>query len=174
MADNTVLNSASGGDTIATDDIGGIKHQRVKVEFGADGSASDVSVSNPLPVETNAVTSIQRTHAQSTATAAGSSDDINGAQINNDKTGKLLQIVISSTVFFKAELKTVTNAVASSALAVFVGGPLDPVIYEPAHRDAYTVAYNAAAGLDAFRITATNLDTSEAADIYVTFIYDEV
>jgi hypothetical protein len=50
VADNTILNAGSGGDTIATDDIGGVKHQRVKVEFGADGSATDVSTSNPLPV----------------------------------------------------------------------------------------------------------------------------
>lgn len=51
MADNTVLNSGSGGDTIATDDIAGIKHQRVKVEFGGDGVATDVSSTNPLPVQ---------------------------------------------------------------------------------------------------------------------------
>lgn len=51
MADNTVLNTGTGGDTIASDDIGGIKHQRVKVEHGADGSATDVSTSSPLPVD---------------------------------------------------------------------------------------------------------------------------
>jgi hypothetical protein len=51
VADNTVLNAGSGGDTIATDDIGGVKHQRVKVEFGVDGAATDVSLSNPLPVD---------------------------------------------------------------------------------------------------------------------------
>lgn len=50
MADNTVLNAGSGGDTIATDDIGGVKYQRVKVVFGADGSAADAHAFNPLPV----------------------------------------------------------------------------------------------------------------------------
>ena len=49
MADNTTLNAGTGGDVIASDDIGGVKHQRVKVEFGADGSATDVSAANPLP-----------------------------------------------------------------------------------------------------------------------------
>jgi hypothetical protein len=44
VADNTVLNSGSGGDTIATDDIGGVKYQRVKLSCGADGSATDVPV----------------------------------------------------------------------------------------------------------------------------------
>lgn len=51
MADNTVLSSGSGGDTIATDDIGGVKHQRVKVQYGTDGSATDVSDTNPMPVD---------------------------------------------------------------------------------------------------------------------------
>lgn len=51
MADNTTLNTGSGGDVIATDDIGGVKHQRVKVEYGADGSATDVSESFPLPTK---------------------------------------------------------------------------------------------------------------------------
>jgi len=53
MADNTVLNTnATTGDTIATDDIGGIKYQRVKIVEGADGfDDGDVSSANPLPVE---------------------------------------------------------------------------------------------------------------------------
>ncbi len=50
MADDTTLNPGSGGDTIATDDIGGIKHQRVKVEHGVDGAAADASSVDPLPV----------------------------------------------------------------------------------------------------------------------------
>lgn len=51
MVDNTVLNAGAGGDTIASDDIGGIKHQRVKVQHGADGSATDTSDAAPMPVE---------------------------------------------------------------------------------------------------------------------------
>ncbi len=51
MADNTELDAGSGGDTIATDDIAGIKHQRIKIQYGTDGSATDVSDSNPLPID---------------------------------------------------------------------------------------------------------------------------
>lgn len=48
MADNSVQN---GTDTISTDDIGGsVKVQRVKVQYGADGSATDVAAATPLPV----------------------------------------------------------------------------------------------------------------------------
>ncbi len=52
MADNTTLNTGTGGDVIATDDIGGVKYQRVKNTFGVDGVAIDVSSANPFPVAT--------------------------------------------------------------------------------------------------------------------------
>ncbi len=51
MADNTQLNPGSGGDIAATDDIGGVKWQRVKVTLGADGiNDGDVHAGNPMPV----------------------------------------------------------------------------------------------------------------------------
>lgn len=51
MADNTTLNAGSGGDVIASDDIGGVKYQRVKVVIGADGTSDgDVASGNPMPV----------------------------------------------------------------------------------------------------------------------------
>lgn len=54
MADNTTINTGSGGDTIATDDIGGVKYQRVKITLGADGvTDGDVSSSNALPISDN-------------------------------------------------------------------------------------------------------------------------
>ena len=57
--DNTVLNSGTGGDTIASDDIAGIKHQRVKISVGADGAASDaVPVSNGMDVTGTAVQAV--------------------------------------------------------------------------------------------------------------------
>lgn len=49
MADNTVINPGTGGDVIATDDVAGVKFQRMKVCFGADGTAADVAASAPLP-----------------------------------------------------------------------------------------------------------------------------
>lgn len=56
MADNIELNLGAGGKIVATDDIGGIQHELVKVEFGTDGNATMVSTGNPLPVTDAAVT----------------------------------------------------------------------------------------------------------------------
>ena len=41
MADNVTLDAMTGGDVCAADDIAGVKHQRVKISLGADGSATD-------------------------------------------------------------------------------------------------------------------------------------
>ena len=50
MTDNVVLNPGFGGDVVAADDINGVLHQRVKVEFGDSDAATQVSSGNPLPV----------------------------------------------------------------------------------------------------------------------------
>ena len=51
MADNITTNPGTGGDTLAADDIGGVKFPRTKLVIGADGvNDGDVSAANPLPV----------------------------------------------------------------------------------------------------------------------------
>lgn len=51
-SDNTVLNPGTGGDTIRTDDIGGVKHPTSKITVGADGVDDGfVSDSNPMPTK---------------------------------------------------------------------------------------------------------------------------
>ena len=49
MADNVGYTPGSGA-TVAADEIGGVLHQRVKLGIGDDGTAVDVSESNPMPV----------------------------------------------------------------------------------------------------------------------------
>ena len=50
MADNLGYTEGAGAE-VATDDIGGIQHQRVKITMGPDGvSEGDVSSSNPMPI----------------------------------------------------------------------------------------------------------------------------
>lgn len=53
MADNISVTQGY-GTTMATDDIGGVHYPRTKLVFGADGSQSDVSTSNRLPVDVSA------------------------------------------------------------------------------------------------------------------------
>lgn len=48
--DNVILNEGAGGETVASDEIGGVQHQRMKIQYGVDGAATDVSAATPLPV----------------------------------------------------------------------------------------------------------------------------
>lgn len=68
MSDNTTLPGT--GDVIASDDIGGVKFQRVKTTFGADGVATDVSTSSPLPVAANDCVSLLSTTISATGNSA--------------------------------------------------------------------------------------------------------
>ena len=77
MADNTTLNAGTGGDTIATDDIGGVKYQRVKLSCGADGSATDVTIGGGVEAAALRVT------IASDSTGVVSVDD-NGASLTVD------------------------------------------------------------------------------------------
>jgi hypothetical protein len=53
MADNSSLPVASGNETFANDDIGGVKYPRAKMTWGPDGTANDTDVASgkPLPVQ---------------------------------------------------------------------------------------------------------------------------
>ncbi len=53
MADNVDITAGS-GTTVATDNIGGINYQRVKLTWGADGTATDASAAAPIPVTDSA------------------------------------------------------------------------------------------------------------------------
>lgn len=55
MADNVAI-TAGAGTTVATEDVAGVHHQKVKVEFGGDGVATLVETGVGLPVETELTT----------------------------------------------------------------------------------------------------------------------
>lgn len=77
MSNNTKINLAtSNGDLIATEDISGVKHELVKLEFGADGIATKVSGDNPLPVVQTGTPSLPT----GAATAAKQSDGTQAAK----------------------------------------------------------------------------------------------
>jgi len=74
MADNTQANVGSGGDIIATDDIGGgVKVQRVKTTWGPDGTMNDADVASgkPLPVQLRSAGGDEVTLAHDAVDAGG-------------------------------------------------------------------------------------------------------
>lgn len=93
MADDVLLNPGTGGDTIAADDIGGIKFQRVKLVHGANGvNAGDVAAANALPVSEprpSAASLANVTASASNVTLLASNAARRGAYFFNDSTAAL-------------------------------------------------------------------------------------
>ena len=50
MADYVIISTPFGNIPIAADEVGTNWHQRLKMQFGADGVATDVSETDPMPV----------------------------------------------------------------------------------------------------------------------------
>lgn len=131
MADNTTLNAGSGGDVIASDDISGVKYQRIKLIHGADGtSAGDVSTSNGLPVAPLSVghtttVSITRPNDTTAYTAGDVIGDTNGSAIltfaNMGKTGGG-DIVITS-VELQIDVSSIPSGMAGFNLRLYNASP---------------------------------------------------
>jgi len=74
MADNSSLPVASGNETFANADIGGVKYPRPKIGWGPDGTFNDTDVASgkPLPIQLRSATGLipggEPTDAASTAT----------------------------------------------------------------------------------------------------------
>jgi hypothetical protein len=76
---NTPLNPGSGGNTIATEDLSGVHHQLIKMEFGGAGAATMVSAADPMPVNPGEVSgNIVKVGGQAVAVNSGNKD--NGTQ----------------------------------------------------------------------------------------------
>lgn len=192
MADNTTLNAGTGGDVIATDDIGGVKHQRVKIEFGADGSAADVSAANPLPVTTQGQTDVWRLVIPPQAVGA---NKVMADLFNATGSGVTLRILsawafpnqdtaVTGTLGVRMHL-TYTSTVGTGGTAAVVDGTTltTPALsrYDPAMaalpaqvtaRAAPTGGATAGAmlGLRNFFTEETNAGTAVAAALGVEFV----
>jgi len=171
MADHVELNAGSGGAVLATDEIAGTHHQRVKIQHGADGSATDVSSNSGLPV-VEALVDPKLTYASDTSIAAGGATNLESAQVSSGKTGKLLSVVFGASIALKAELQTVLNGVGTTRMVLFSLAGQDRIFQSPS-KEFITQTESVTAGLDGFRLVITNLDTSQSADVYGTFLFDE-
>lgn len=110
MADNTTLNAGTGGDVIATDDIGGVKHQQVKVEWGVDGTATPVSAANPMPVVQTGTHTVNATLAAETTKVIGT-----------------VNIAASQTLATVTNLATIGTSVTPGTGAANLGKAVDSV-----------------------------------------------
>lgn len=174
MADNVELPPGGGGAVAATDEVSGAHYQRVKLVYGAEGVvAPDVTKTNPYPVDPHNLSAPKYTYTTAVGLAAGGSIDLDSDQISSGKTGLLLSVAASSSVHIKCELKLVTNGLVTGTVTTWFCTSVGPCQFHAPAKHFFQVAHSATAGFDGYRLTVTNLDISQAADVYATFMYDE-
>lgn len=121
MADNTQLGASSPtGAIAATDEIGGVHYQRMKVGFGDDGSYTDASLTNPVPVRFSGATPISASGTITTGgtaqNAAAANTSRRGFWIQNNSTGDLWISTIATAVQSQPSLKIPAGALYESPL----------------------------------------------------------
>ena len=110
----------------------------------------------------------------SAALAAGASVNLDGTTVAAGKTGKLMYVLVSSSVACKWVVKSRDGAVELNFAVMFTGGLVNKPSDEwaPIDKRFTTLLGN---GVDEnFRVTVTNLDAENAGDVYATLLWDEV
>ena len=109
MSDNFTANSGSGGDTFAADDVGGVKHTRVKCEWGADGAVNDTSATAPFPVQLIASTTSGCTLHSAVSAASANATNVKASA------GKLHGLYVSNINAATRYIKLYNSASAPTA-----------------------------------------------------------
>ena len=118
MADDVAITAGS-GTTIATDEIGGKHHQRVKLSLGADGSAADAPVGpGPASSSTLRVALADISSGDYETVAASQTDQALGA---TGATGDYLSGVLIVPATLSPGAVSIKDG-SGSAITIFTGG----------------------------------------------------
>jgi len=147
MADNTTLNLGVGGDVVATDDIGGIKHQQVKVEWGIDGTATPVSAANPMPVVqtgTLNVGTVTAVTAITNALPAGAAviGQVTANAGTNLNTSTLALESGGNVAGIRTSVELIDDAVATLGTTTYTEATTKGIVIGGVRRDANTTLVN--------------------------------
>lgn len=167
MADNFVANAGSGGSTFAADDISSVLHPRVKVEWGADGSATDASVAAPVPVQASA--------ESNQMTAGGTVVTPKFAAIAASSSGNntLIAAVTSKKIRVLAVAFMANGTVNAKFQSGAGGTDLSGLFYMVANTGA-ALPYNPAGWFETASNTLLNLNLSAAIAVGGCITYIEV
>jgi len=157
------------GALVAADDIGGLLFQRLKIAHGQDGSASDASALDPFPVGL-ALADPQTEYLTGTSLSAGGNADLTATDIPIDKIGRLVAVEFGAAVPLKVQLQTISSGARTTRTALF------SFAGSTGRWNAPDLRFVTQAGGDdcGFGVSITNLDTSQASDVYATLYWDEI
>lgn len=145
MADNTTLNTMTGGDVIATDDISGVKYPRTKLTIGADNTNDgDIAKTNPMPTY-NAIASIvdgrKVVTTAGTAVALGSTTAIKRVYIQAEADNTGVIVVGASTVVASLSTRRGIALNAGDTLTLDIDDIADVYLDSTVNGDGVTFTY---------------------------------
>lgn len=167
MADNFEANPGSGGNSFASDDISSVHYPRVKVSWGADGSAVDASMAAPFPVA-----ALQESNQ---LTAAGSPLTVKFAAIDAAASGNntLVAAVTDKKVrvlsCFLVSAGTVNVRFESGADGTALTGQMNLIA-----NTGFVLPFNPAGWFETAATTLLNLELSDAVSVDGSLNYIEV
>jgi hypothetical protein len=167
MADNFVTNAGSGGSTFAADDISSVYYPRVKVTWGVDGVATDVSVAAPMPtqntIETNQMTAAGTVLTPKFAAISASSSGNNTlvAAVTSKKI-RVLAMWLSSNGTVNVKLQDGAGGTDKSGLAYLVANT------------GFVLPFNPTGWCETTANTLLNLNLSGAVAVGGQLTYVEV
>lgn len=145
MADNVNITPGS-GETIAADEVAGAKYQRVKIAWGADGTAGETTTGNPLPVQTTTgITGIA--DGRKVVTTAGTRVTLASSTAckqvvitaETDNTG--IVVVGGSTVVAALATRQGVPLAAGDSVAIEIDNLADVYLDSTVNGDGVTFAY---------------------------------
>lgn len=167
MADNYTANAGSGGNTFASDDISSVHYPRVKLSWGADGSAADAAVAAPVPVQASAESN-QMTAAGTVVTpkyviidAASNGDNTILAAVTSKKIRVLACMLVAAG--------TVNVRFESGAGGTALTGQMNLVV-----NTGFVLPYNPVGWFETASNTLLNLELSAAVSVDGCITYIEV
>lgn len=166
-ADNFVTNAGSGGSTFASDDISSVHYPRVKVTWGADGTATDASVAAPLPT--------QATFETSQMTAAGTVVTPKFAAIAASSSGNntLVAAVASKKIRVLAMYLT-SNGTVNAKIQDGAGGTDKTGLAYLVANTGFVLPYNPVGWCETTANTLLNLNLSASIAVGGALVYVEV
>lgn len=134
----------------------------LQVDILSGGGGGGETPTSPV-IEADSVSSV--------AAGADSGTNLRTADLGG-ATKYLTMVILTASVPFKGIIRTVVNGSVADTYATLFGRAGDTIVWVPPHKEYGKKAFSANAGFDGFEVLMTNMDTSEAADLYATFYYE--
>jgi hypothetical protein len=167
VADNFVTNEGSGGSTFASDEISSVHYPRVKLSWGADGSAVDASVAAPIPVQSAVESSSMQAGGASVTPKFAAIDAASSG--NNTLVAAVSAKKIRVLSLFLVAGGTVDVRLESGANGTALTGQMSLVA-----ATGFVLPYNPAGWFETASNTLLNLELSGAVSVDGALSYIEV